>query len=284
MKKLSIIATVAIIAMASASCSHSPKASLHNDIDSLSYAIGLANGTNMKAYLQQQGIDTAYIADFVRGFKEGTKAGNSNKDAAFYMGLQIGSQMTNGISKQIFSGDSVYHVSNKNLIAGLIDGIKGNKKVMDVEKMGPQIDAMADRVHNRVTETKYGENKAAGAKFLAENAKKPGVKTLPSGVQYKVIKEGTGAIPTDTSKVKLNYEGKTIDGTVFDSSAKHGQPIEMIVRQNIPGFAEALTHMPAGSTWEIYIPAEQAYGDRGAGDMIKPFSTLIFKVDLLEVN
>ena len=283
MKKLSIIATVAIIAMASASCSHSPKASLHNDIDTLSYAIGLANGGQVKQYMVQQGVDTAYMADFVRGFKEGTKAGNSASEAAYYAGLRLGTDMTNGINKGIFGGDSIYHVSTKNLIAGMVDGIKGSKKVMDIEQMGPQIDALADRVHNRIMESKYSKNKEEGAKFLAKNATKPGVKTLPSGVQYKVIKEGNGPIPTDTSTVKVNYEGKTINGTVFDSSAKHGRPLEMMVRQNIPGFAEALTHMPVGSTWEIYIPAEQAYGEREMGE-IKPFSTLIFKVELLEVK
>lgn len=281
MKKLSIFAAAAIIVMASASCNHSPKASLHNDIDTLSYAIGLANGGQMKDYMLQQGIDSTYIADFVRGIKEGTKAGNSPKDAAYYAGLQLGSQMTNGINRGIFGGDSVYHVSTKNLIAGIVDGIKGNKHIMDIEKVGPELNGMAERMHNKVMESKYIENKEAGAKFLAENAKKPGVKTLPSGVQYKVIKEGNGVIPTDSSTVKVNYEGKTIDGQVFDSSAKHGRPLEMMVRQNIPGFAEALTHMPVGSTWEIYIPADKAYGGNEMAG-IKPYSTLIFKVELLE--
>ncbi len=281
MKKLSIFATAAIIVMASASCSHSPKASLHTDIDTLSYAIGLANGGQMKMYLQQQGIDSAYMADFVRGIKEGTRAGNSPKEAAYYAGLQVGSQMTTGINKGIFGGDSTHHVSTKNLVAGIIDGIKGNKHIMNIDSVGPQIDAMAERIHNRVMESKYAENKEAGDKFLAENAKKPGVKTLPSGVQYKVIKEGNGAIPTDSSTVKVNYEGKTINGEVFDSSAKHGKPLEMMVRQNIPGFAEALTHMPVGSTWEVYIPADKAYGGREMG-AIKPYSALIFKIELLE--
>ena len=118
---------------------------------------------------------------------------------------------------------------------------------------------------------------------MAENAKKEGVKTLPSGVQYKVIKEGNGPIPADTSRVRLHYEGKTVDGKIFDSSYERGkEPVEFIVRQNIPGFAEALTHMPVGSTWEVYIPAEQAYGDRDTGK-IKPYSALIFKIELVEL-
>ena len=108
------------------------------------------------------------------------------------------------------------------------------------------------------------------------------MKKLANGVQYKVIKEGNGPIPTDSTKVKIHYEGKTIDGNVFDSSYQRGEPADMIPTQLVPGFAEALKNMPVGSTWEIYIPADQAYGEREAGS-IKPFSTLIFKVELLEI-
>ena len=153
---------------------------------------------------------------------------------------------------------------------------------MNPEKVMPQIDMMAKTIHDKVMSKKYKENKEAGEKFLAENGKKEGVKTLPSGLQYKVIKEGNGAIPADSMKVKVNYEGKTIDGEVFDSSYKRGEALEMMIRQNIPGFAEALTHMPVGSTWEVYIPAELAYGEREMGQ-IKPYSTLIFKIELLDI-
>jgi FKBP-type peptidyl-prolyl cis-trans isomerase FklB len=132
-------------------------------------------------------------------------------------------------------------------------------------------------------EKQYGSNKTAGEKFLAANKKKPGVKTLPSGLQYRVIKEGKGAMPKDTSLVKVHYEGRTIDGKVFDSSYKRNEPTEMRVNQVIKGFTEALVHMPVGSAWEVYIPQELAYGEREAGD-IKPFSTLIFKIELLEVK
>ena len=108
-------------------------------------------------------------------------------------------------------------------------------------------------------------------------------KMLPSGLQYKVIKEGNGAMPKDTSLVTVNYEGRTIDGKVFDSSYKRNQPAEMRVNQVIKGFTEALVHMPAGSVWEVYIPQNLAYGEREAGE-IKPFSTLIFKIELLKVK
>ena len=271
------------MAFATVSCNKNPKASLSTDVDSLSYAIGLANGSQIKGYLAMQGIDTVYMADFVRGFKEGARAGGDKKQAAYYAGAKVGMDMTTNINNSIFGGDSLTKVSERNLVAGMIDGIKGNKTVMDPEKVMPQIDGMAQRVHNKVMQERYAENKQAGEKFMADNAKKAGVKTLPSGVQYKVIKEGNGPIPADTSRVKLHYEGKTIDGQVFDSSYQRGkEPVEFVVQQNIPGFAEALTHMPVGSTWEVYIPAEQAYADRDMGK-IKPYSALIFKIELVEL-
>lgn len=283
MKKIAFFAVVAVMAFATVSCNKSPKASLSSDIDSLSYAIGIANGSQIKGYLAMQGIDTTYMADFVRGFKEGARAGGDKKQAAYYAGAKVGMDMTSNINNSIFGGDSLVKVSERNLVAGLIDGIKGNKKVMDPEKVMPEIDGMAQRVHDKVMQKRYAENKQAGEKFLAENAKKEGVKTLPSGVQYKVIKEGNGPIPADTSRVRLHYEGKTVDGQVFDSSYERGkEAVEFVVRQNIPGFAEALTHMPVGSTWEVYIPAEQAYADRDMGK-IKPYSTLIFKIELVEL-
>ena len=110
------------------------------------------------------------------------------------------------------------------------------------------------------------------------------MKTLESGVQYKVIKEGTGVIPKDTSRVKVHYEGRTLDGKVFDSSYKRGQPTDFRANQVIKGWTEALVHMPAGSIWEVYIPQELAYGERQQGADIKPFSMLIFKIELIEVD
>ena len=132
-------------------------------------------------------------------------------------------------------------------------------------------------------EKQYGANKAAGEKFLKENAKKPGVITMPSGLQYKVIKVGNGPMPKDTSTVVVNYEGKTIDGKVFDSSYTKKEPVTMRVNQVISGWTEALLRMPEGSSWELYIPQNLAYGEREAGQ-IKPFSTLVFKIELLKVK
>ena len=129
----------------------------------------------------------------------------------------------------------------------------------------------------------YGPNRDAGRKFLAENAKKEGVVVMPSGLQYKVLVQGTGDIPQKTEKVKVNYEGRLIDGKVFDSSYKRGEPTEFRPDQVIKGWTEALTMMPVGSKWQLYIPYELAYGERDMGE-IKPYSALVFDVEMISID
>ena len=141
-----------------------------------------------------------------------------------------------------------------------------------------------DAVKAKAMEKKYADNKAAGEKFLTENKTKEGVVTTPSGLQYKIITKGTGEIPADSSKVKVNYKGTLIDGTEFDSSYKRKEPATFRANQVIKGWTEALTMMPVGSKWELYIPQELAYGARETGGPIKPFSTLIFEVELVGIE
>lgn len=129
----------------------------------------------------------------------------------------------------------------------------------------------------------HAANIEQGQVFLAENAKKEGVVTLPSGLQYEILTEGNGAKPGATDQVKCHYEGTLIDGTLFDSSVKRGEPAVFGVNQVIPGWVEALQLMPAGSKWRLYIPSDLAYGANGAGEMIPPHSTLVFDVELLDV-
>ena len=232
-------------------------------------------------------IDSRGVDEFLKGFYESVKAGEYKKRAAYYAGIQIGQQIANqmmkGINHQIFGDDSTKTISMKNFMAGFVSGTTGKGGLMTVDSAQVVAQTMMQAIKTREMEKTYGPNKEAGEKFLAANAKKEGVKTLPSGVQYKVIKEGTGAIPSDTSLVKVNYEGKTIDGNVFDSSYKRGEPINLRCNQTIKGWTDAMVHMPAGSVWEVYIPQDLAYGEREQGD-IKPFSCLIFKIELLEVN
>jgi FKBP-type peptidyl-prolyl cis-trans isomerase FklB len=289
MKKLVIVALVAIIAVGFAACGNqTPKANLKSDVDSMSYAIGMSQTQGLKEYLVNQlGIDTAYMADFIKGLNEGANAGDNKKKSAYYAGIQIGQQIGNqmmkGINREVFGSDSTKTISLKNFMAGFISGTTGKGGLMSMDSATVIGQRLIQSVKAKELAKTYGPNKEEGEKFLAANAKKDGVKTLPSGVQYKVIKEGTGAIPSDTSLVKCHYEGRLLNDTVFDSSYKRGEPIVLRANQVIKGWTDALVNMPEGSIWEVYIPQELAYGEREQGD-IKPFSMLIFKIELIEAN
>ena len=289
MKKLVIVALVAIIAVGFAACGNqTPKANLKSDVDSMSYAIGMSQTQGLKEYLVNQlGIDTAYMADFIKGLNEGANAGDNKKKSAYYAGIQIGQQIGNqmmkGINREVFGSDSAKTISLKNFMAGFISGTTGKGGLMSMDSAQVIGQRLIQSVKAKELAKTYGPNKEEGEKFLAANAKKDGVKTLPSGVQYKVIKEGTGAIPSDTSLVKCHYEGRLLNDTVFDSSYKRGEPIVLRANQVIKGWTDALVNMPEGSIWEVYIPQELAYAEREQGD-IKPFSMLIFKIELIEAN
>ena len=284
-----IVAAMAIAAAGFVSCGNgTPKASLKSDVDSMSYAIGMAQTMGLKEYLVDRlGVDTAYIGEFIKGLNEGANAGDNKKKAAYYAGVQIGQQISNqmvkGINQEVFGEDSTKTISLKNFMAGFISGTTGKGGLMTVEEAQNVAQEKMQQIKAREMEKTYGPNKEAGEKFLAENAKKEGVKTLPSGVQYKVLKEGTGIIPADTSLVKVHYEGRLLNDSIFDSSYKRGEPTKFRANQVIKGWTDALTHMPVGSIWEVYIPQELAYGERESG-IIKPFSVLIFKIELIEAN
>ena len=271
-----------------ASCGNStPKPSLKSDVDTLSYAIGMAQTQGLKEYLMQMEIDTTHMDAFIKGLNDGVNAGDDKKKAAYYMGVQIGQQISNrmvkGINHELFGEDSTKTISIKNFMAGFVQGVKGKHGIMTLQQAQMTMQQKINEIKAKSMEEQYGANKKAGAEWLAANAKKEGVKTLPSGLQYKVIKEGKGATPKDTSLVTVNYEGRLIDGTVFDSSYKAGKPVELRANQVIKGWTEALCMMPEGSVWEVYIPQELAYGARETGQ-IKPFSTLVFKIELVKIG
>lgn len=271
-----------------ASCTaQSPKANLKTDVDSLSYAIGMARTEGLTQYLMQQGVDTTQMAEFIKGFNEGaTKI--DKKDAAYMTGMQIGQmvskQWVEGFNQQIFGNDSTQSLSRENMLAGFIAGVMGKNNVMDKAAAEVYMRESMEAIKEKALAVKYADNKAEGEKFLAENKTKEGVVTTPSGLQYKIITEGKGEIPADTCKVKVNYKGTLIDGTEFDSSYKRNEPTTFRANQVIKGWTEALTMMPVGSKWELYIPQELAYGSRETGGQIKPFSTLIFEVELVSIE
>ena len=281
---------MAIAVAAFTSCGNStPKANLKTDVDSMSYAIGLSQTQGLKEFLVgRMRIDTTYMEQFIKGLNDGANAGDDKGKAAYYAGIQIGQQISNqmikGINEEVFSEDSTKSISLKNFMAGFVAGTTGKNQLMTMDIAQQVAQQKTQAIKRQSMEKQFGANKAAGEKFLAENKKKPGVKVLPSGVQYKVIKVGNGPMPKDTSMVSVNYEGRTIDGKVFDSSYKRNQPLKLRANQVIKGWTEALVHMPVGSVWEVYIPQDLAYGDRQQGNDIKPFSTLVFKIELLGIE
>lgn len=287
MKKITTIALAAIIVALTGCNNSTPKADLNNEIDTLSYAIGMANTNGLKDYLVYRlGVDTAYMDEFIKGVNDGVNEKVSQKDIAYAAGTQIGQQIANqmieNINYQVFRDDSTQTISVSNFMAGFIAGATGKGGIMTAEQAQVVTRTKMQSIQEKRVEEQYGHNKEEGKKFREEYAKEEGVKELANGVLYRVIKEGKGAIPTDTSRVEVHYEGKLIDGTVFDSSYTRGRSSIMRVNQVIKGWSEALTHMPVGSTWEIVIPEDQAYGPSESAK-IEPFSTLIFKVELISL-
>ncbi|WP_321334275.1 FKBP-type peptidyl-prolyl cis-trans isomerase [uncultured Bacteroides sp.] len=287
MKKVSILMAIAVATSLASCTAQSPKANLKSDIDSLSYSLGMSQTQGLKQYLVgRMDVDTTYMNEFIKGLNEGATK-TSKKDVAYLAGLQIGQQISNqmmkGINHELFGEDSTQTISKDNFIAGFVAGTLEKGGLMSMEKAQQYTQAKMEVIKNKAMETKYAANKAAGVKFLADNKSKEGVVTTPSGLQYKIITKGTGAVPADTCKVKVNYRGTLIDGTEFDSSYSRKEPTTFRANQVIKGWTEALTMMPVGSKWEIYVPQELGYGSRESGK-IKPFSTLIFEVELLSIE
>lgn len=251
--------------------------------DSLSYTTGMAVTNGLIGYMQSQlGVDTAYMADFIAGFEEATKGLNDPRQKARMAGINIADQvsgrMLSGLKKEADGAPD--SINDQLFFRGFTDALLNDTTVMTLSKAEP---ISRDKIEaNR--QAKVALQTAKGRAFLAENAKKDGVIVLPSGLQYKVLKKGDGIVPQKTDKVKVHYEGRLIDGTVFDASSKHGtEPATFRPDQVIKGWTEALTMMPVGSKWQLFIPQELGYGERATGQ-IPAYSTLIFDVELIGID
>ena len=287
MKKASIFMVIAAAAGFASCTAQAPKADLKNDVDSLSYAFGVAQSQGFGNYLTQQlRIDSAQIGDVVKGLIDGAAGKDAQSQIAYVEGMKVGKMIAenwvSGITSDVYADDSTKSIDKDNLVAGFIAGVLNKDQKMPMEEAQEYVQAVMEAANEKKMEAQFGSNREAGEKFLAENKTKEGVQVTPSGLQYKVIKQGKGAVPTTTDKVSVHYRGTLIDGTEFDSSYKRNKPTEFGVTQVIKGWTEALTMMPVGSKWELYIPQELAYGSRNQGQ-IKPFSTLIFEVELLDI-
>jgi FKBP-type peptidyl-prolyl cis-trans isomerase len=205
-----------------------------------------------------------------------TPLATTKQKASYALGQNIGK----GLQK-----DGV-EVDSTSLARGLRDAMAGNKSLLTDEEAKAALTALATEVRAKQQaklEAIGTENKQKGDEFLAANKSKEGVVALPSGLQYKILKEGSGPKPTAGDKVTCNYSGTLIDGKEFDSSYKRGQPVTFSVGEVIKGWNEALQLMPVGSKWQLVVPPDLAYGDRGAGQDIGPKSTLVFEVELLSI-
>lgn len=251
--------------------------------DTLSYATGAALTNGLLPYLQGQlNVDTAYMSDFVQGFEEAVKAMNDPRQKARMAGIQIADQVSNrmldGLKRDLAGApDSIV---DQLFFRGFTDQLQNDTTVMDYK----QAEKLSQSMIETNRQARIEKLTAQGKAFLAENAKNPDVIVMPSGLQYKVLKQGEGQVPMKTDKVKVHYEGRLLDGTVFDASSKHGTaPASFRADQVISGWTEALTMMPVGSKWQLFIPQELGYGSRQQGQ-IPPYSTLIFDVELVDIE
>ena len=193
----------------------------------------------------------------------------------------IGMEMGKGVKVQGIEVDPAI------MMQGLKDALSGGKPQMSEEELRQVMTALQQEIRQKQMQAQQAaatENKTKGDAFLAENAKKDGVVALADGLQYKILTAGQGKKPAESDTVLCNYKGTFLDGTEFDSSAKAGKPVPFEVKNVIPGFREVLQLMPVGSKWQVFVPSNLAYGERGAGGVIGPNATLIFEVELVSIQ
>lgn len=260
-----------------------PALKLVSPSDTVSYIAGMAATEGLLPYLQQGfGVDAEHMADVIRGFEEAQTHIDDPAFKAYAAGMQIANKVNSSIlpnMKQAFEG-SADSIRQAMFIKGFIAALQNDTTFFVQSEASKLYRQRAEQV----VETRNAAYKKENEDWLKANAKKEGMQTTPSGLQYKVLVAGNGPKPKATDKVKVKYEGRMIDGTVFDSSYKRDpQTNSFRCNEVIKGWTEALTMMPVGSKWEICIPQELAYGARQAGQ-IKPYSTLVFTVELLEIE
>lgn len=239
-----------------------------------SYAAGVAQSASLAQFLaQRSGVDSAHIKDFVEGLNKEVSADEAAKLRALLASIDIKKQMpqiVQSMNQQATGKGDTTYVDATTFLKGLTEGLlKSNTLSAD----------SATKIEQQQYDYHTQQLKTRNADFLKNYAKQKGVKSTASGLLYKVIKEGDGAMPTDTSEVEVHYEGKLVDGTVFDSSYKRGETATFAVNQVIKGWSEAVKLMKVGAEYEVCLPYEIAYGERGTRG-IPPYSTLIFKIEL----
>ena len=296
MKKIAIIA-LAILAGASFSTADAAKKKdkkqtvvpeavvLNNGSDTLSYVCGKYMTEGLLTFIQQQGVDSLHLADFIAGFKEA--AYNMDpKTKAHIVGTQIANQLIGGMLPRMQKEftQTADTIVMKLLLRGFTDALENDSTLFAQQKAVETFKAKQAWNKAEKEERLWGPNRDAGQRYLDSLKADTTIIRTESGLMYKVLTKGDGEVPQKSDKVLVNYEGRLIDGTVFDASAKHGdKPSTFRPSQVIKGWTEALTMMPVGSKWQLYIPYNLAYGNREQGE-IKPYSALIFDVELVGID
>ncbi|MBQ5524555.1 MAG: FKBP-type peptidyl-prolyl cis-trans isomerase [Paludibacteraceae bacterium] len=287
MKKMIFACLAAALAAGTFTSCKNTSAEVRNDVDSISYAAGVMYSDGLLDYqINRNGLDSAYVKEFIKGIKDGAKD-KSAKEKAYNAGLMIGDQIKNQIfpmiNEQILGNDSARVVNEEVFFDTFIRALNGEAMDMTSDKAQIFIREASEKNHEKQMEAQYGANKAAGKAWLENNKTADGVVTTESGLQYKIIKLGNGEKPSATDRVVCNYRGTLIDGTEFDSSYKRNEPTTFALNSVIPGWTEGFQLMPAGSKFELYIPYELAYKAQDRGN-IKQFSTLIFEIEFLKIE
>ena len=288
MKKYILMACAALT-IALAGCSpYSGKTTMKTELDSLSYAIGLSRTEGLGQFLRQNMIDTIYMDDFMKGFLNGVRE-HEPGDVAYNLGRQIGqlvsTRWVTDSNAEIFGEyDSTQTVSLDLMVRGFIDGATAAQGSMAVPQAKVYTTQHTTAIREALILEKYADVKKANEEWLEAKKQEEGVVVDSTGLCYKVITMGKGAVASRKDKVEVNYRGTLIDGTEFDSSHKgdSDKPATFRVSQVVKGWQTALQKMPVGSKWELYIPQELAYGSREQAN-IPPFSTLIFEVEVVNV-
>lgn len=250
--------------------------------DTLSYSAGVVRTDGLLPYIKQQyGVDTTYMADFIKGYHDAIGIADTKKAKAYAAGQQIALMVQERMLpflKEEFEGTE-YTINDNIFNSGFLDAVSNNTKILN--------DSVAKDYYNKVfkemMQLRNEANIKQGTDFLTANKNKEGVITTASGLQYKILKQGNGIIASANDDVTVKYEGRLLDGTIFDSSYQRKEDATFKPTQVIKGWTEALTMMPEGSKWELYIPQELAYGARQMGK-IKPYSTLVFTVEVVSVK
>ena len=293
MKKSIFAVAAATMVLGFNSCTNVPKAELVTEVDSLSYALGVVQcDPRLKDALEMQfQLDSTNYDAFVKGFLKATNT-TDNDAIAEALGFQIGLQYNEKALKQnsayFFSGDTTKMLNRDDILNAWVTAFKGGDVKISLDSARMFINNFQQKIYEKNMEEQYADWKKRNEEFLAENGKKDGVVTTASGLQYKIVREGKGQIPTDSTELYVTYTGTLVDSTQFDSSYREDRKTK--VKKNNPfktrpdggiieGWKEILKTVPVGTKLVLYVPSDLGYGARTMAK-IKPFSTLIFEMEI----